>query len=86
MKSKTDKKVLKSIIKTFLILKGKEVRIGEIADFVNSYNFGMGRYRGLTTSELSRLLIPRADDNILSGLNRRVDGTTYYYSYEKGMI
>ena len=85
MKSKTDKKVLKSIIKTFLILKGKEVRIGEIVDFVNSYNFGMGRSRGFSTNELSKLLIPRRDDNILGGLNRRVDGSTYYYSYDKGM-
>lgn len=86
MKSKTDKKVLKSIIKTFLILKGKEVRIGEITDFINQYNFGLGRYKGFTTNEVSSLLIPRADDTILGGLQRRLEGATYYYSYEKGMI
>ena len=83
MKSKADKKCLKSIIKTYLILNGKEVRIDEIVQFVNRYSFGMGRYKGFTPGELSRILIPRADDSILCGLERRLDGGTYYYSYNK---
>ena len=83
MKSKADKKCLKSIIKTFLILRGGEVRIDEITRFINKYNFGMGRYKGFSTSEIARILIPRADDNLLGGLERRVEGSTYYYSYKK---